>query len=537
MWMRLGRWRWLGPAFVLLLACMIVPPPSAVAGRPFASSSPSSGHLLIVDGIQLSPSNPRVGQTVTATFRLRNETDHTVTMRRLRAGGRGPNACALNWDGPNADFPPVENLTLRPGQEYLYRQSRTFSTPGDYFAEPVLQDMQGRWGGIRPFPRVWFNVVDARGYLPPPECLIVSEGPTLSRTAVNTGEIVEVRMTLRNNGWQPLTIRQLVGAVRGPGGPERGWDAPEADFPAATDLVLAPAQEYTYRQHRAFGLPGAYFVEPAYMSADGKWGGIWPWPRRTFTVSCPALALGVQRCRGEDYELIIADLARPGVRVHVVTAHNWTDPEVFQAQTVRAMIEDPAVKPDCRVVAAINGGYFGPGKHNSEGWTVADGEVRRDMRAKVQADPDYPPQHWPSLVITPHGQARIGRYLWRTTSAREAITAGPIFIEEGRVLSLSDAAACRDQRLPEKYCRESFSQSAVAVDRDGRRLYLLATQPRTLSQVAELLGPRGLDVRAAMKLDGSSSAQMVYRVDRPLQSYTPTGGGGMVTDAILVCAP
>lgn len=234
--------------------------------------------------------------------------------------------------------------------------------------------------------------------------------------------------------------------------------------------------------------------------------------------------------------VVIADLACPNVRVRVATAHNWTDPEAFQAQTVQAMIEDPTVRPECRVVAGINGGYFAPRAHNSEGWTVVYGEPRRDMRAKVRADPSYVPQYWPSLVITADGRARIDRYLWRSTIARDAVTAGPVFIEEGQILSFLDAAACRDQRLPGRYCRDRFGQSAMAVDRDGRRLYLLVTQPRTLAQMAQLLGPRGLGVWAAMKLDGGSSAQLVYRDRGRLQSFIPQGGGRPVTDTILICA-
>lgn len=347
---------------------------------------------------------------------------------------------------------------------------------------------------------------------------------------------VEASFTLRNNSQQTVVLRRLVAAARGPGGQSRGWNAPNVDFPAVTDITLQPGQEYIYRQRRTFGLPGDYFVEPAYLGTDGKWQGIWPWPRRPFPVSCPKLAQGVQRCRGDDFELIVADLAHPAVSVRVVTAHNWTDPEAFQAQRVQEMVEDPAVNPGCPVVVGINGGYFGPGEHSSEGWTVVAGEARRDIRAKVRVAPDYPPQHWPSLVITPDGRARIGHYLWRSTPAREVVTAGPVFIKDSQVLSLSDAAACRDQRLPERYCRDRFSQSAVAVSRDGRQLYLLVTQPRTLSQVAELLGPRGLGVWTAMKLDGGSSAQLVYWDRGALRSFVPQGGGQPVTDAVLVCS-
>lgn len=526
-----------------------------------------SGHLVIVDGIQISPTNPRLvasiqfggikfgaiqlggsssapppspgsAVTVTATFRLRNETGRTVTIRRLRAGARGPGACALGWNSPNVDFPAVENLTLRPGQEYVYRQSRSFSQPGDYFAEPVMQDAQGRWGGIRPFPRVWFNVADAAGNVPLPECLVLKDSMSLSRTSTLVGQEVEASFVLHNNGRESVTIRQLIAAARGPAGPEKGWDAPQADFPAVTNIVLAPGQKFLYRQRRAFTLPGDYFVEPAFLNADGRWGGIWPWSRTALSVSCPTLAPGVQRCHGNDYELIIADLTSPKVQVRVATAHNWTDPEVFQAQTVQKMVADPAVSHGCSVVVGVNGGYFGPGEHNSEGWTVANGRTRREMKAKVQTNQEYIPQHWPSFIITPDGHARIGRYLWQSSPAQEAVTAGPIFIEAGQVLSVdsdSPATACKEQRLPEHYCRDRFSQSVVAVSKDGRRLYLLVTQPWTLKQAADLLGPSGLNVWTAMKLDGRSSAQMVYRADGSLQSFIPIHGGGKVTDAILVC--
>ncbi|GIW91559.1 MAG: hypothetical protein KatS3mg109_1991 [Pirellulaceae bacterium] len=266
-----------------LFLLLIVWPDAARGGS--SSWLQDSGHLVVVGRVDLAPTSPQVGQHITVTFRLRNETKSTVTIRRLLAGARGPNACARNWDAPHADFPAVENLTLRPGQEYVYRQSRIITTAGDYFVEPVMQDTQGRWGGIRPFPRVWFNVADADGHAPPPECLIVLEGLRLSQTSARAGQEVEATFKLRNNSQETIRIQRLVAAVRGPDGPSKGWSAPSADFPAATNLTLAPGQEYVYRQKRTFGRGGAYFVEPAYLSADGEWGGIWPWPRVEFTVN------------------------------------------------------------------------------------------------------------------------------------------------------------------------------------------------------------------------------------------------------------
>jgi hypothetical protein len=353
---------------------------------------------VITDPIHLSLNNPRVGQTVTAAFRLRNEIGRAETIPRLQAGARGLNACAHNWDAPLVDFPAVENLTLRPGEEYLYQQSRTFTVAGDYFAEPVMQDTQGRWGGIWPWPRV--------------------------------------EMEAMGGGLQLGTVS---------------------------------------------------FPEPP--------------------LTCEEIAAGVRHCSNAVYHLLIADLSRPGVSAHVAAAHNWTDPERFQAQTVREMAQDAATKPQCRVVAGINGGYFGPDHHNSEGWTMVKGQVRRDIRAKVRVDPGYPPQHWPSLVIH--------------TPARAAITAGPIFIEQGQALPTVDGALCELRGLPRCYCTDAYGQFVAAVSRDGRTLYLLRAERCPLAEVVRFLLSQKLDVWTAIKLDGGSSAQMVYRSGGALYPLLP----------------
>ncbi len=75
--------------------------------------------------------------------------DHTIPI---------PSEAEHGWQAPQEDFPGVEYITLQPGEEHLYVQTRSFALPGDYFAEPVLLDSKGRWGGILPYVRVWFTV-------------------------------------------------------------------------------------------------------------------------------------------------------------------------------------------------------------------------------------------------------------------------------------------------------------------------------------------------------------------------------------------
>jgi len=248
---------------------------------------------------------------------------------------------------------------------------------------------------------------------------------------------------------------------------------------------------------------------------------------------CTALADGVQSCDADEYVAIVADLSRPWVGLHAITANNWTDPERFSAQTVQDMIPAWQETLGCSIVAGINGGYFGPGHHNSEGWTVVNGQARRDMRAKVQIDPSYTPQHWPALVIDDRGIARIGRYLWRDTYAWAAVTAGPIFIEAGQVLPMN---VCKQQMLPERYCTETYNQSVAAVSRDGRTVYLLVAPKQNLQTVAQWLGPAGAGVWTAIKLDGGSSTQLVYRTGDAWRRVIPPGSGRAVSDAIVICA-
>ena len=116
-----------------------------------------------------------VGQPVTATFKIRN-TDPTrtkvVIWDVLEASSRGPDACSLGWRATSYDFPRVlERVMLRPGDEYTYTASRSFDLPGVYFVEPTKMDLYGKWGGIGPFPRVYFAVVSkGANQVPPIPC-------------------------------------------------------------------------------------------------------------------------------------------------------------------------------------------------------------------------------------------------------------------------------------------------------------------------------------------------------------------------------
>ena len=124
-----------------------------------ASSNTSPGRLQVVGALSLSTGSPQVGQQVSGEFRVKNVGGQAMTLRRLLAGGRGPD-CTDNWGCARyADFPPDEWITLQPNQEYAYSRLQTFGVSGcGYFAEPVYQDTNGNWNGISQANRITYCV-------------------------------------------------------------------------------------------------------------------------------------------------------------------------------------------------------------------------------------------------------------------------------------------------------------------------------------------------------------------------------------------
>ncbi len=105
----------------------------------------------------------KVGEVVTVTFKIINNDSRPVRIKSLAMGARGPEVKKEGWGAATVDFPAVFDLTLPPGGTYEYKASRTFSLPGDYFIEPVMQDILGHWGGIQPFTRTEFFVIASNG--------------------------------------------------------------------------------------------------------------------------------------------------------------------------------------------------------------------------------------------------------------------------------------------------------------------------------------------------------------------------------------
>ena len=258
------------PPRVITITPTWTPTPTATPTlTPVASSDRD---LQIVGGLSLSNTSPRVGDSVTASFRIRNTSSRVINIRQLEVGARGPNARNLVWNAPETDFPAVFALALQPGQELDYRQSRTFNTPGDYFAEPVWMDIFGTWAGVWPYPRVWFTVAPMQITLTPtstrtptspasPGRLVIVEGLSVSNTNPQVNQSVNARYRIRNDGGSPITARYL--GVKG----RHTSTNSTYDFFWVENLTFQPGQEYAYDANRGFDHIGSYSLTPNY--SDG----------------------------------------------------------------------------------------------------------------------------------------------------------------------------------------------------------------------------------------------------------------------------
>lgn len=211
--------------------------------------------------VSLLPAAPVAGETIAATYRVRNDGPRPLALAALGLVARGPN-CAT-WECPWNDFPHYENIILQPGQTYTYQGQRSFSEAGSgYFAEPGFADPNGWWFPVPESARANFEVSPG---------LVVVGGPTLEPATPAVGEMVTAEFTIRNDAAVTLTAHRLAMAVQGPDCTDWSCNRPQ-DFRWLSDISLEPGESYTYRAQRPFLAPGdQYFAQIMYGFGEEDW--------------------------------------------------------------------------------------------------------------------------------------------------------------------------------------------------------------------------------------------------------------------------
>lgn len=210
------------------------------------------------------------------------------------------------------------------------------------------------------------------------------------------------------------------------------------------------------------------------------------------------VAPGVESLRvtedGIDAELVRFELRRFRPRVLMLGAEH--------PRTAAALREETGA------VAAVNGGFFDEA-WRSLGLRIADGKVVIALRPRVD---------WGVLLVTAD-RARIihSRDFRPDPTIDQALQVGPRLLIEGQAVHLKPQSARR---------------TAIAVDREGRTITLIATHGAVEAQrLADLLARLGF--HSALMFDGGPSSQLSaavgqLRVDLP--------GAYPVPDALVVRA-
>jgi murein DD-endopeptidase MepM/ murein hydrolase activator NlpD len=96
-----------------------------------ATSDPDDcGKPVLISPLEISPGSPYfVGDTLTATFTIRNDGDAAITLDKLLLGGR-----YNDGELPGGDYPDFtyQTVTLQPEQSYEYQGTFTIPEPGEY---------------------------------------------------------------------------------------------------------------------------------------------------------------------------------------------------------------------------------------------------------------------------------------------------------------------------------------------------------------------------------------------------------------------
>jgi hypothetical protein len=227
--------------------------------------------------------------------------------------------------------------------------------------------------------------------------------------------------------------------------------------------------------------------------------------------NCRSDIQGVTYCveDGGETHLLIVDLSDPYLRVQTVMANDVLD--VRPPEEERESVTDMARRyRGDGVIAAINADYFGRGR-GPEGPTVVQGQ-RLDTPLTIALNPSR--YRRTTLALSRAGQAAVTHLnpigslspsVYRDPLFN-AVSGGPIILYNGHVLP--EALSCLFDGIPMGACRRD-RQTAAGVDETGKILYLLASEQRSTSRMAELL--RDYGAYTALKLDGGGSTQLWYR--------------------------
>lgn len=209
----------------------------------------------ITEGLTINQT-AREGDTITAAFKLRNFGTTSVNVGSLKVEAYGA-------DGTQYQFEPTaSNLTLTPGQEYTYTESRTAPPKGSYTFRIVNQNSTMGWNSTFPMSETSNLVRSAKVNVKYPADITTSL--SITPTSATAGTTRTATFKVQNFGTTAVNLGQLkVEAFSASG--------QHYQFAPTSNLVLAPGQEYTYSATLVLSVRGSYSFRIVHKHPQFGW--------------------------------------------------------------------------------------------------------------------------------------------------------------------------------------------------------------------------------------------------------------------------
>lgn len=212
--------------------------------------------------LQFNRSSIHVNEPVSATFTVNNPSQtRTADIGLLKVEGVGTNS-------EQFQFPSNSGIVLAPGGVHSYNRSLSFDRSGT-FQFHIVNNSAGRsWNTT--FPETASGAVNRVISVNVKPQVTLSEGLTMNTLNAREGDTLTASFKLRNFGTTPVTVGTLK---------VEAFDASgrQVQFPStASNLSIAPGQEFTYSQSRPAPLKGVYTFRIVHRSNSAGWSTTTP---------------------------------------------------------------------------------------------------------------------------------------------------------------------------------------------------------------------------------------------------------------------
>jgi hypothetical protein len=203
--------------------------PMAASGQQRALSFATKPSPTLTQGPMLNIGSPRAGQSVDASFKVKNFGDVSVNVGRVGFAIRDP-------QGRNVDAGAV-NLTINANDEYTFSSPVTFQTPGTYTAWITVTRDGGQTWDDTTYPTAESDSAQRRitFTVKPSPTLTVS--PTILTADPRVGKSVTASFTLHNYGDTDVNLGKMSLAARDPRGRNIDFELKSVVVPAGSDYV------------------------------------------------------------------------------------------------------------------------------------------------------------------------------------------------------------------------------------------------------------------------------------------------------------